>query len=66
MERIINYGANSKSLTFKQAAALAAVLPDPKFRSAISPSSQLMKRASSIRDGAETIRKDRRDRCTVF
>ena len=60
------YGANSKSLSSKQAAALAAVLPDPKFRSAINPSSQLMKRASSIRGGAETIRKDRHDRCVVF
>ena len=38
MERILkDYGANSKSLTSKQAAVLAAVLPDPKFRSAMNP-----------------------------
>ncbi|MAI57685.1 MAG: monofunctional biosynthetic peptidoglycan transglycosylase [Rhodobacteraceae bacterium] len=61
-----HFGTTSKNLTPKEAAALAAVLPSPKLRSAINPSSQLLKRAASIRDGAATIRKDGRDRCVVF
>lgn len=46
-----------------QAARLAAVLPNPKGRSASKPTNTLIRRARSIRDGAETIRRDGRAAC---
>jgi len=46
-----------------QAARLAAILPDPKGRSASKPSAYVRKRASAILDGAATIRADGRARC---
>jgi len=50
-------------LSSRQAALLAAVLPDPKGRSAARPSAFVSKRASQIEDGAETIRRDGRSAC---
>ena len=50
-------------LTARQAARLAAVLPNPKQRSAVRPSAALRKRAARIMDGAATIRADGRAVC---
>lgn len=57
------FGVTPADLTATQAARLAAVLPDPKGRSAARPSDFVRKRAASIRDGAATIRKDGRAAC---
>jgi len=53
-------------LTPRQAALLAAVLPDPKDRSASKPSSFVSRRARSIEDGAQTIRVDGRAMCFEY
>ncbi len=50
-------------LTARQAALLAAVLPDPKRRSASHPSTFVSRRARAISDGAKTIRVDGRAAC---
>lgn len=50
-------------LTATQASLLAAVLPNPKGRSASKPTTWLRKRARSIADGAATIRVDGRAEC---
>lgn len=50
-------------LTARQAALLAAVLPNPKERSAAKPSAFVSRRAQSIEDGAATIRRDGRADC---
>lgn len=50
-------------LTARQAALLAAVLPDPKDRSAAKPSAFVSRRAQAIEDGAATIRNDGRAAC---
>ena len=50
-------------LSDRQAALLAAVLPDPKDRSARNPTAWMKKRANSIMDGAATIRRDGRAAC---
>lgn len=52
-----------EELTAIQAARLAAVLPDPKGRSASKPSDFVQRRAASIADGAATIRNDGRSAC---
>lgn len=57
------FGVAPADLTPRQAARLAAVLPDPKDRSASKPSAWLRKRAASIMDGAATIRRDGRAAC---
>lgn len=57
------FGVDAKDLTLKQAALLAAILPDPKGRSAKQPSAFIQKRARSIAAGAATIRADGRNRC---
>ncbi|MDG1935520.1 MAG: monofunctional biosynthetic peptidoglycan transglycosylase [Paracoccaceae bacterium] len=57
------FGVLPAQLSTVQSASLAAVLPNPKERSAIHPSKNLIKRAASIQDGAETIRLDGRDDC---
>ncbi len=57
------FGVEAADLSAKQAAALAAVLPSPKTRSAKRPSANLRKRASKIVDGAATIRADGRAAC---
>ena len=57
------FGVQARDLTPTQAARLAAVLPDPKGRSAAQPSSFVRSRAASILDGAATIRVDGRADC---
>ncbi|WP_420851810.1 monofunctional biosynthetic peptidoglycan transglycosylase [Pseudothioclava nitratireducens] len=51
------------ALSARQAALLAAILPDPKARSASRPSSFVQRRATQIADGARTIEKDGRAVC---
>lgn len=46
-----------------QAARIAAILPDPKDRSAASPTAFQRRRAAAILDGAATIRADGRSAC---
>lgn len=57
------FGVSAADLSPVQAARLAAVLPDPKGRSASRPSDSLRKRAAQIQDGAATIRRDGRADC---
>ncbi|MEO0667638.1 MAG: monofunctional biosynthetic peptidoglycan transglycosylase [Pseudomonadota bacterium] len=57
------FGIGPEALTPTQAARLAAVLPNPKGRSASRPSSFVRKRSAAIRDGAATIRADGRAAC---
>ncbi|MFD0859468.1 monofunctional biosynthetic peptidoglycan transglycosylase [Roseovarius aquimarinus] len=57
------FGVEAKDLSARQAARLAAILPDPKDRSASRPSDWVRKRAASIMDGAATIRRDGRAAC---
>ena len=57
------FGILPAQLTAVQSASLAAVLPNPKKRSALNPSKKLIKRATAIQDGAETIRLDGRSDC---
>ncbi|MDR9426755.1 MAG: monofunctional biosynthetic peptidoglycan transglycosylase [Salibaculum sp.] len=57
------FGIPARDLSPVQAARLAAVLPDPKGRSAARPSDFLRRRAAGIRDGAATIRRDGRAAC---
>ena len=57
------FGVSPDQLTATQAARLAAVLPNPKGRSAAQPSDFVRRRAASIRDGAATIRADGRADC---
>ena len=52
-----------EALSAGQAALLAAVLPDPKGRSAARPSAFVRKRARAIADGAATIEVDGRAAC---
>lgn len=58
-----HFGVSAADLTATQAARLAAVLPNPKERSAGNPSSFVRNRAASIRDGAATIEADGRAVC---
>ncbi|MGA9409289.1 MAG: monofunctional biosynthetic peptidoglycan transglycosylase [Roseobacter sp.] len=57
------FGVDPKELSAVQAARLAAILPNPKGRSASKPSNFVQRRARSIADGAETIRRDGRAAC---
>lgn len=57
------FGVDAAQLTPQQAARLAAVLPDPKGRSAARPGPVVRRRAAQILDGAETIRRDGRAAC---
>ena len=57
------FGVSAGALTPTQSARLAAILPDPKDRSASKPSDFVRRRAASIMDGAETIRRDGRAAC---
>jgi monofunctional biosynthetic peptidoglycan transglycosylase len=57
------FGIDAKDLSAKQAARLAAVLPDPKDYDAGSPGPFVRKRASQIIAGAETIKEDGRSAC---
>ena len=58
-----HFGVDAADLTPTQAARLAAVLPDPKGRSASDPSDFGRKRSRSILSGAETIAADGRVAC---
>lgn len=57
------FGLDAGDLSPTQAARLAAILPDPKGRSAGKPSSFVRKRAGQIMSGAETIKADGRAGC---
>lgn len=57
------FGVAAADLDAVQSARLAAVLPDPKGRSASEPSSGLRTRAASTLDGAATIARDGRAAC---
>ncbi|MHA6265662.1 monofunctional biosynthetic peptidoglycan transglycosylase [uncultured Aliiroseovarius sp.] len=57
------FGVGPAELSAVQAARLAALLPNPKERSASRPSPFVRKRAQSIADGAATIRADGRASC---
>jgi len=57
------FGIPARQLNATQAARLAAILPDPKDRSASHPGAFTRKRAVQIIDGAATIARDGRDRC---
>ncbi len=57
------FGVPARALTLQQASRLAAVLPNPKGRSAKNPDARTRKRARAIADGARTIAADGRDRC---
>jgi len=57
------FGVTPQALSATQAARLAAILPDPKDRSASRPSSFVQRRSAQIRDGAATIERDGRDDC---
>lgn len=57
------FGVNAADLTPGQAARMAAVLPDPKGRSASDPSQMVRNRAAQIIDGAATIQTDGRAAC---
>ena len=57
------FGISSDSLTLAEAARLAAILPDPKGRSASSPTQFVLDRADNIQDGAVLIQKDQRSHC---
>lgn len=57
------FGVQAKDLTLLQAARLAAVLPNPKHRSASQPSGSVRRRTKSIMSGAQTIAADGRDTC---
>ena len=57
------FGVDAANLSATQAARLAAVLPDPKGRSASMPSSFVLKQTGRIMDGAATIKKDGRADC---
>jgi monofunctional glycosyltransferase len=57
------FGVDAKDLSALQAARLAAVLPDPKGRSASKPTSFVRSRTRAIIAGAETIAADGRANC---
>ena len=57
------FGKGAGQLTAREAALLAAVLPNPKARSARSPSPFVERRARAIADGAATIAADGRAAC---
>jgi monofunctional biosynthetic peptidoglycan transglycosylase len=57
------FGVSAADLSDRQAALLAAVLPDPKGRSASDPSDFVSRRARDIADGAATIAADGRAAC---
>lgn len=57
------FGVGPDELSARQAALIAAVLPNPKGRSAARPSKNLRQRAAQIEDGAATIRADGRSGC---
>ncbi|MEY8881514.1 monofunctional biosynthetic peptidoglycan transglycosylase [Donghicola sp. XS_ASV15] len=57
------FGTTPEDLTAREAALLAALLPNPKERDAANPSQFVARRASQIADGAATIARDGRAAC---
>ena len=57
------FGIGPEALSARQAAQLAAVLPNPKARSASAPTARLRARGTAIMDGAALIRRDGRSTC---
>ena len=57
------FGVGPDQLSATQAARLAAILPNPKGRSASNPSNFVRQRTRAIMDGAATIRADGRSAC---
>lgn len=58
-----HFGVSASELSARQAALLTAVLPNPKQRQAVNPSTDIQRRAAQIMDGAATIRRDGRADC---
>jgi len=58
-----HFGVDASDLSATQAARLAAVLPDPKARSASKPSDFVRSRTRAILSGADTIAADGRAAC---
>ena len=58
-----HFGVPAANLSSRQAALLAAVLPNPKARQAVNPSSATLRRARAIEYGAATIAADGRAEC---
>lgn len=58
-----HFGVSAANLSTSQSALLAAVLPNPKERQAVNPSTATRARADAIADGAATIRRDGRADC---
>ena len=58
-----HFGVSARDLSPTQAARLAAVLPDPKGRSASNPSNFVRRRTRQIMSGADTILADGRAGC---
>ena len=58
-----HFGVSARDLSPTQAARLAAVLPDPKGRSASEPSDFVRRRTRQIISGADTILADGRSAC---
>jgi monofunctional biosynthetic peptidoglycan transglycosylase len=58
-----HFGRGADALGAGQAARLAAVLPNPKARSASAPSAAVARRAQAIRAGADTLQADGRAAC---
>jgi len=57
------FGIGADALSPQQAALIAALLPNPKERSAAQPGNFMRKRARQIMDGATTIERDGRSAC---
>ncbi|MBU3033089.1 monofunctional biosynthetic peptidoglycan transglycosylase [Tritonibacter mobilis] len=57
------FGVGADKLSPQQAALIAALLPNPKERSAANPGNFMRKRARQIMDGAATIERDGRSAC---
>lgn len=57
------FGKSPSELTAREAARIAAILPNPKRRSAVEPSDFTRKRTVQIMDGAATIERDGRAAC---
>ena len=58
-----HFGVDARDLTARQAARLAAILPDPKNRNPARPGSFTQRRAAQIAEGAATIAADGRAAC---
>lgn len=58
-----HFGVDARDLTARQAARLAAILPDPKGRNPVRPGSFTQRRAAQIAEGAATIAADGRAAC---